>query len=445
MPTTYSNIQKILNQTLNSPEYLYSIFAENIDDVIYISDKSYELQYVSPSIEKLLGYTQQEFLSKKMGRFILFPRLEEFIELLKRIKEDDKEQENGDSNVKKLECKYLHKDGKQLWVEIVTIPIRNKKGKFNGFIGIFRNINDRKAMELSLKESNYRLELALQASSIGLWDADIKYNKIFFNKRCAEIIGYDSEITLSPSTMPFDFIVDEDKSEIINLWKKQLKNSAAKSEYKNMLNSEDIDSYINMECRIKNRNDQLLWIMVMGKIVEKFDSGKISRAIGTCLDITDRKSFEQLLKQKNDDLEYNIKKLQQTNDALNILIEHRDLERVKFCESIFNNFQKLVFPFLRKIQETKNISEMDIYIKILEQNIHKSLIFLNKEIPLKYNNLTNTEIKIVELIKEGINSKEIAQMLNISERSVFFHRANIRKKFNLHKSKINLRRHLKSI
>ena len=63
----------------------------------------------------------------------------------------------------------------------------------------------------------------------------------------------------------------------------------------------------------------------------------------------------------------------------------------------------------------------------------------------KYVSLTPKEITIVNMIKQGLPSKKIATIMNISPRTVDTHRKNIRKKIGLDKKKANLRSHLSSL
>jgi len=48
-------------------------------------------------------------------------------------------------------------------------------------------------------------------------------------------------------------------------------------------------------------------------------------------------------------------------------------------------------------------------------------------------NLTNREIQVAGFIKEGRTTKEIAELLNISESAINIHRFNIRRKLGLNK------------
>jgi DNA-binding CsgD family transcriptional regulator len=59
--------------------------------------------------------------------------------------------------------------------------------------------------------------------------------------------------------------------------------------------------------------------------------------------------------------------------------------------------------------------------------------------------LTGREIEIAALVKEGKSTKEIAERVNISAKTVEFHRNRLREKLGLKKKKVNLRSHLLTI
>ena len=60
-------------------------------------------------------------------------------------------------------------------------------------------------------------------------------------------------------------------------------------------------------------------------------------------------------------------------------------------------------------------------------------------------NLTPTELKVAEFIRQGLSSKEMAAALSLSKGTIDFHRSNIRKKLGLNKSGANLRTQLLSL
>ncbi len=95
---------------------------------------------------------------------------------------------------------------------------------------------------------------------------------------------------------------------------------------------------------------------------------------------------------------------------------------------------------------TKNSSREEMIKAILEvhngnkyiceeikNNISEMVLEENKDVP-NVNALTDREIQIINLIKEGLSSKEIASTLNISLKTVEVHRHNVLKKLKLKNS-----------
>jgi DNA-binding CsgD family transcriptional regulator len=84
-------------------------------------------------------------------------------------------------------------------------------------------------------------------------------------------------------------------------------------------------------------------------------------------------------------------------------------------------------------------------VDILESNLNNIISPFTSTLSARICNLTPTEIRVSNLVKEGKTNKEIADVLLLSKNTVLFHRHNIRTKLGLRNSKKNLRSFLLSV
>ena len=138
-------------------------------------------------------------------------------------------------------------------------------------------------------------------------------------------------------------------------------------------------------------------------------------------------------------------KLREKNIALNVVLENLEEEKRKSADNILNYFDKFVFPYYGKLKNCQKKEDLSTILNIIETNTRESLSPLKGSVSSIYRTFTPMEIQVADLIKAGKTSKEIADILNISLRSVFFHRNNIRKKLNINHTKANLRSSLASL
>jgi len=106
------------------------------------------------------------------------------------------------------------------------------------------------------------------------------------------------------------------------------------------------------------------------------------------------------------------------------------------------NVEKIIFPVLDKMKVNNDNVEYINLIQTLVENLTSSY---GKEITKVNFNLTPREIEICNLIKEGLTNKEIANLLNISNRTIENHRKHIRRKLNIKNKNVNLTSYLKKL
>ncbi|MBU0961645.1 MAG: GAF domain-containing protein [Proteobacteria bacterium] len=149
--------------------------------------------------------------------------------------------------------------------------------------------------------------------------------------------------------------------------------------------------------------------------------------------------------EKETDNDSQLEELTEEIRTLNSLVKKRDTEKRHLETSIRQNIEKLILPNLKKL-ETDNLSRSQ---QMHLEAVHKSLEEIFSPLAARSNlmniHLTPQEIQIATLVKSGMQTKEISQLLNISNNAVHFHRKNIRTKFRLNNKSINLQSYLQSL
>ena len=162
-------------------------------------------------------------------------------------------------------------------------------------------------------------------------------------------------------------------------------------------------------------------------------------------EIRERKQFEQALKKRETELKNKTVQLQELNSALKVLLMKKDEDRVDLEEKMVSNVRELVFPYLIKLNNGKLPDREKAYVDIIESNLRDILSPFARSLTHSYLGLTPGEIQIANLIKQGKTTKDIAEISNLSPRTIEFHRDNIRAKLGIKNKKINLRTYLLSL
>ena len=141
----------------------------------------------------------------------------------------------------------------------------------------YRRIIGKKTEEL--RESEERYALAAQGSNDGLWDWNLKTNKVYYSTRWKQMIGYDDdEIGEDPNDW-FALVHPDDVENLKHIITAHIKEPGV---------------HIEAEYRIKHKDGTDLWMLCRGLAVQDQD-GKPIRMAGSQTDITARKQMEEQL------------------------------------------------------------------------------------------------------------------------------------------------------
>ncbi|KAA3598115.1 MAG: PAS domain S-box protein [Calditrichaeota bacterium] len=139
-----------------------------------------------------------------------------------------------------------------------------------------------KIIEEEFKISEDRLNLALNASNEGLWDWNLVTDKFYRSERWANILGYElSEI-----------------ENVKKIWVDKIHPNDLERVHKSLdLHLKGIIESYESEYRILTKSGKWIWILDKGKVVKRDENYKPLRMVGTHLDISEKKEYEEQLRQ----------------------------------------------------------------------------------------------------------------------------------------------------
>jgi len=196
-------------------------------------------------------------------------------------------------------------------------------------------------------------------------------------------------------------------------------------------------------CRFQDQRNGIVFDNTVYPVIDK--RGKVTQVAVYGRDITRQKQAENQLKQREATLKIRTKELEEVNSALKVLLKQRDADKTEIEEKILFNIKELVLPYVQELEKTRLDAKQKAYLNVLQANLNSIISPFTYRLSSQYQGLTPTEIRIASLVKEGQTAKEIAEMLNVSVRTIEFHKKGIRRKLNLRNRKVNLRAHLLSM
>lgn len=142
----------------------YRLLAENSVDCIWKLDKDLRFTYLSPSLERILGFKPEEWIGTTLESHF---KAEEYRKVQKLIDEALEDYKNQDYKTINFETKAFNKQNKEIDLEITGKVLLDKDGSLIGLQGTTRDISKRKQTDQALRESEgkYRTMFVNMASA----------------------------------------------------------------------------------------------------------------------------------------------------------------------------------------------------------------------------------------------------------------------------------------
>jgi DNA-binding CsgD family transcriptional regulator len=177
----------------------------------------------------------------------------------------------------------------------------------------------------------------------------------------------------------------------------------------------------------------------------RMEGGNPVRLVVSHEEITLLKQTEEALKQSKSAVEEQKRELEEANIALKVLLKQRENDKAELEQKVLANIKNLVLPYVEKLKRAPLRVKDKTSVEIVETHLKDIISPLMQRLANINILLTPQELQVATLVKDGRSSKEIAEILTISETTVHFHRKNLRRKFGIKSSAANLRSYLMSI
>lgn len=228
----------------------------------------------------LLGYTHEEYIGQPITKFHADAEVIE--DILQRLQANE--------TLHNYEARLLCKDGSIKYV-LIDSNVFWKDRKFIHTRCFTRDITQRKQIQEALQESEQRWQLALRGNNDGIWDWNVKTNKVFYSTRWKEMLGYE-EHEISNDLNEWTTRVHPD--DIGWVTQAVQDHFARKTQF-----------YIT-EHRVRCKDQTYKWILDRGQALWDED-GNVVRMAGSFTDITERKQTQEELRQSEEFLQRIIK------------------------------------------------------------------------------------------------------------------------------------------
>jgi PAS domain S-box-containing protein len=175
-----------------------------------------------------------------------------------------------------LQYRFATKNDGYIWVRDQGTTFFDEAGSLTRIVGILKNIDKHEKQLQEIKDLNNRLSLAKDSANIGVWDLDLKTNKLNWDNNMYKIYGLSHDFDLTYNNW-VENLFPEDSVMAENAFKQAVESG----------------ENFNAAFRINRKKDNSVRYIEAHAIIIKDDKGKPNRAIGVNIDVTKEKEVDK--------------------------------------------------------------------------------------------------------------------------------------------------------
>lgn len=270
-----------ITQRVRNEEYLTdsewrfrSAFEQSTMGMAILSPNG-EIEKVNTSLCEILGYTEQELITRSILEITHEDDIEESRRQFRRVAA-------GKIDAYCYAKRYLHKDGRTLWVRTHNSLVRDEEGRAVHFISHVENVTEQHDTKQELSATQQRAEMALDGAKMGLYDWHIETGHVDYDIRWCGLHGFLPAQVEPTYAFWESHIHPDDRDGFVRSLADHLSGSS---------------DYYEAQYRFRHSSGSWQWIYDRGAITQRGDDGRALRVTGTHMDITVQKDAEQSLRE----------------------------------------------------------------------------------------------------------------------------------------------------
>jgi PAS domain S-box-containing protein len=196
----YEEAKKLAGE-LTTSEKRYRRLAENVTDILWKIDlATLKFDYVSPSVERVRGFTPEEALELDMAQTLSPESFERAMAVMAEKLDRDKDPSIEPGRSRTIEIEHSCKDGSYAWAEVTTTFIRDTQGQVVGILGVSRDIAERKQAEKEARDLSAQLNRSQKMEAVGRMAGGVAHD---LNNILSGLVGYPDLLLMElPSDSP---------------------------------------------------------------------------------------------------------------------------------------------------------------------------------------------------------------------------------------------------
>ncbi|MGD0020700.1 MAG: PAS domain S-box protein [Smithellaceae bacterium] len=300
--------RKQAEQALRESEAQYRLLADNMQDQVWLMDLNLKPTYISPSVEKIRGYTFEEIAQLPLDKQLTATSLQSAMEFFSI--EMPKALADPTYFALPLELEFYCKDGSTLWVESTFSQVRDENGKPLSLLGVGRDITERKRTEEALHKSEHLHRVITNNIRDTVALLDINFRATWINPSVTKTLGFTLD---ELAQVPLERQVTPDSMQ--RMQDLMLEHLTAEN-----LTDKNKELNVTGEFEFYRKNGDIFWDEMNISLLRDTD-GKPTGFLTVGRDITERKRAEEERKQSFERMR---KALRATVQAISLTVEMKD-------------------------------------------------------------------------------------------------------------------------